>query len=264
LKENYSKLGRKQCAINLGMNVDQVYYMSKKLSLRCINGFGQDSLDINDYNSPIGAYILGFLWSDGHVRKKFNKISLTIVEDDAEEIRSMFEGRDHWAVYNINRSGIKDRNCKNAIEFSISSENLSKLLKEFDYVNKSVKSEEKVIGFINEEYHHYFLRGVSDGDGCFYYNEKNKSRQFSISNSYDYDWSYIESLFESLGIRYKVVQFIRKNKNSKYSQIRITNKEGVLKVGEYIYGGDTFGLSRKRSKFELIKKSCEHKNKKNN
>ena len=92
-----------------------------------------------------------------------------------------------------------------------------------------------------------------DGDGCFYYNEKNNSKQFVLTSTYEQDWGYFESLCNRLEIKYKINRII--NKKSSYSIVRITNKSGINKLGSYIYNNfecDKIGLTRKYDKFISI------------
>jgi hypothetical protein len=109
---------------------------------------------------------------------------------------------------------------------------------------------------IPNELKHYFFRGLIDGDGSFYF--KDYTRQFALTSSYEQDWDYFERLCEYLGIKYKIKRVINFNKKTKKenksSVLRILGKE-IIKLGEYIYKGDDFGLSRKINKYKKIKKS---------
>jgi hypothetical protein len=116
-------------------------------------------------------------------------------------------------------------------------------------------SADKILSLIPYNLKSYFYLGVVDGDGCFYYknNDKNVVRQFSISSTYEQDWSYVEDIFRLLNIKYSIQRTLRKN--SKYSQIRITNKIDIYNFGNFIYENiniDNIGLDRKYNKFKLI------------
>jgi len=94
----------------------------------------------------------------------------------------------------------------------------------------------------------YFILGWIDADGCFYWNEKHKLRQFYISGSYEQKWDVFEKLLASLGIQYRV---IRINKKIKYSNIRVTGRENINKLGKYIFD-DIIPFQRKYDKYKLI------------
>lgn len=57
-----------------------------------------------------------------------------------------------------------------------------------------------------------------------------------------------ESLLIQLEIEYKIV---RMNKKTSYSNIRITGKNNILKLGEYIFS-DMIPFQRKYDKYKLI------------
>lgn len=127
-------------------------------------------------------------------------------------------------------------------------------MNENDFSKKSIMSPKKIISKIPEELRHYFFRGLVDGDGCFYFNEKNgkiKNRQFSITSSYEQDWSYVSDLFDSLNINYSIR---RVKKKSSYSQIRVTKKKDIQVIGDYMYSGELFGFPRKLNKFNKLVK----------
>ena len=127
---------------------------------------------------------------------------------------------------------------------------------EHDFDKKSYMSADKILSKIPDELKHYFFRGLIDGDGCFYYYKPENGstlRQFALASSYEQDWSYFEKLCKEKNIKYNIKRTIGKNSSS--SVIRITNKDGILKLGEYIYKDlheDNIGLIRKYEKYKLI------------
>jgi hypothetical protein len=94
--------------------------------------------------------------------------------------------------------------------------------------------------------------GWSDGDGCFYYNDKKTLIQFIISGSYDQDWNCLELLCNSLDINYRIDKFLT-NKKHKYSRFLINKNEDILCFGNFIYNDLSLGLPRKLHKFKDIK-----------
>ena len=114
--------------------------------------------------------------------------------------------------------------------------------------NKSIASPEKIFNLIPSELKKYFILGWVDADGCFYWNEKYKLRQFYLSGSFEQNWNVFESLLIQLEIEYKIV---RVNKKTSYSNVRITGKNNILKLGEYIFS-DMIPFQRKYDKYKLI------------
>lgn len=114
-----------------------------------------------------------------------------------------------------------------------------------------------LIKHIPKQFLHHFLRGIIDGDGCFYY-LKGKHRRLSISSCYDQNWDCLSNLFLQLGIGSKVTRRISKHGSN--SVIEICGKNRVKAFGEWLYSGylnDGIGLPRKYNKWLLIRDSCK-------
>ena len=123
-----------------------------------------------------------------------------------------------------------------------------------NYGPHNIKSADRILKNIPSHLYKYWYRGLIDGDGCWYINEKNYNYQFSLAGSYKQDWSYFEHLLNKLKIKYSVQRRIQNNNKS--SCIRITNKHGIIKLGNFIYNNykiDNIGLKRKYDKYKLIK-----------
>ena len=90
--------------------------------------------------------------------------------------------------------------------------------------------------------------GWIDADGCFYWNEKYKLRQFYISGSYEQNWNVFENQLNLLNVEYKIIRISGK---TKYSCIRVTGKVNINKIGIYIFN-DIVPFQRKYEKYKLI------------
>jgi hypothetical protein len=206
--------------------------------------------DFSNIKTKEISYILGFLWADGYIRKPYT-ISSTINMKDSADMKRIFSKTGDWNFYNCNK--LDKRTNRNYTNFTITTSNrcIVDFLIENDYDKKSIVSPTKILSRIPDEYKLYFFRGISDGDGCFY---KNKTLyQYIITGAYEQDWFSVEELFKQLKINYNIR--LSKTKNSKYSQIKITNKNDIDIFGEYIYKNfDNLGLNRKYSKYLEIKK----------
>ncbi len=192
------------------------------------------------------AYILGFLWADGYLNENYpSRIVLEIVRDDWENIKPVFDKTGSWCVTNRNRKGRRPQS-----RAQISNKRMAKYLRECGYGNKNKISACGILEKIPDHLKHYWWRGFFDGDGCVYYNKKECCYQLSLAGSYKQDWKFAKNLFLLLDVRYSI-QRIKKNKsNSQSSCVRITNKDGVKKFCEYIYGSyDGIGLERKYQKY---------------
>ncbi len=99
----------------------------------------------------------------------------------------------------------------------------------------------------------YFLRGLIDGDGCFYQSKDRKTNQFSICSGLAQNWSSILEYFKSHLIKCYLQQETRSNGNS-CSKLRIFGKANIAKLDRLIYFPeyDEIGLSRKFDKCKSI------------
>lgn len=251
LLEIYPKFDRYYCSKILNCTVEQIVYKIRKLNIR-----KDKSLDFNQFKKITGVhipYILGFMWSDGYISNDGRHFNVTGVVEDINKIEFLFDKVGNWCKHIDNREKYGWKNAKTIIG---SNKEIYNFLVENDYKDKSFKSADKILSLIPDDLKHYFFRGLIDGDGCFYYYKPKKGstlRQFILTSTYEQDWSYFVSLCNELEIKYT----IKRNKNDKQSSsvIRITNKEGIIKLGEYIYNGEMFGLNRKFDKYKIIKDS---------
>ncbi len=129
-----------------------------------------------------------------------------------------------WSYHHRNRdrNGIK---CKSLTNAYICDSLLHNFLEENDYLEKSTKSPERIISKIPERLIKYFILGMIDGDGCFYYKE-NCARQFILTGTLNQDWNIFNDIFNSINVKCGLVRFT--SKKTGYSQYRQT-----FRVGEF-------------------------------
>jgi hypothetical protein len=224
---------------------------------REINKNNFDLYDVNpglfiNPTTPEVAYILGLLWADGYIRE-VGSIAIEAVKSDIDIFYPIFLKTGSWLINYRNRSNRKPqgRIHKNNII-------IGKFLIENDYTSKSTASACKILSKIPEHLKHYWFRGLFDGDGCFYINQKQNLIQLSIASSFEQDWGFCEKIMEKLNIKYTIKrsQQLQKGKINKFSVIRVTNRKGIKIFGDYIYNNyenDKIGLPRKYNKFKEIK-----------
>lgn len=268
LKENYPTKGGKYCSEILNKSVGSVRYKANKLGIKLSQEYiseiksqnvlkhqmsrPNDSFKVNPdkfYNikDPEVSYYLGLFWADGYLHK--NGLNVFCASEDISEIKSVLNKIGDWSYY---YRPPREDSWKSITRVYTHNSRVFNLLCENDFNEKSHMSPKKIIGRIPEELRHYFFRGLVDGDGCFYFSEKNGkigARQFSITSCYEQDWSYVSDLFDSLNVNYSIR---RVNNKSSYSQIRVTKKGDIRIIGDYIYQGDNFGFSRKFNKFKKL------------
>lgn len=195
-----------------------------------------------EFASPEHAYLLGFIWADGTIYSQYKRksIRIEIKEDDMNELRKVLDATGKWTYMRrerSNRSPQVTAECSNA--------KLVAFLIDHDYGDKSKASPTKIMESMPDNLHEFFLRGWIDGDGCFYTGKT--SRQFTIAGSFDQDWSALKSIADRLDITYGISKRANKFKSSAF---RISNKNGIQKIGEFVYQTrQDIGLPRKREAF---------------
>lgn len=213
--------------------------------------------------TPEVAYILGLLWADGYIytnpKRSCNRVCIESLESDLSTLLPIFMQTGCWRSYGRNRDNRKPQMC-----IHISNKIFCHFLIENNYKSK-LESACKIISKIPNNLKHYWFRGLVDGDGSFYYNSNTTAKQFNCSSASFQDWSYFELLFNEINIqKYTIRKSViltnssTSGKPSSYSDVRITNRQDIIKFGEYIYQNyenDKIGLERKYNKYLEIKNS---------
>lgn len=269
LIENYKILGPDKSANELGLRKSQIENRIFKLKLKLpvelknsLQSIKPEKCNINpnlflNITTKEIAYLLGLIWADGFLNPSKNgrnsNLGFVMVKEDIEIIKPMLDSIGKWNYYE--RKQPVDT-WKPSINVITNNKRILNFLIEHDYGIKSQASADKILSKIPDNLKHYFFRGLIDGDGCFYHYIPKKGstlRQFALTSTYEQDWSYFEKLCESLDIKYKIKRTT--NNKSSSSVIRITNKDGIKRLGNYIYtnfDSDNIGLIRKNLKYHEI------------
>jgi len=264
---HYPNNGVKYCMDELHITFNQLVGLRNRLKIKLSretyskvrmldkkdHEYSVNPLPFMHITENIIAYLLGLIWADGtifhrnEIGNRKNSVSLTLIKDDFEYIKPLLVKTGQWSYYTYNPAHNKSKyfisaktNNKKLIEFLIS----------MDFHIKSGTGADKILAIIPSNLKRYFFCGLIDGDGCFYYNNKNKIRKFSITSTFVQDWHYFTYMMDQLCITYKIVR--RQTNKGCYSRIEISNFENLQKLRNYLYpNGFEFGLKRKYDKLEL-------------
>ena len=194
------------------------------------------------------AYFIGFFWADGWLSR--NELKIEIVKEDGDDLIKIFETLGDWFVSSRNRP-----NRQIQMSFQTTNKELKTFFTSMGKYPNTIESHEKILKYIPEEFKLYFIRGIIDGDGCFYYNKKRETsgHQFSISARFNQDWSYILKYLSSIGVNCKTI--VTETEKSKSSKIRCSNVYEIRNLISYIYEcDDLIYLKRKKEKaFKILK-----------
>ncbi len=217
-------------------------------------------LAFNDYeNKKELAYFLGFFWADGTINcGKY--LVIEILKEDADDISHIFSKVLDFRITNRHRIGRQEQSV-----FFCKDKDFADFLKEMGKYPHTEETHEKIMTWIGEDYLIYFLRGLIDGDGCFYshYGSKRNINEvvthFTIAASYDQDWDYLCDVCKKYGLSLKIIRRVH-NKKSKSSIVRCSNFGDIQDFINALYEvDDGIYLKRKKDKaFFLIEEHEKH------
>lgn len=203
---------------------------------------------LRDMTQDENVYLMGLLWADGYVGKKY-EIGLEMKSSDFEYIQPLLN------IYGFTVFGKRQRYKKNMKfgnvqkNFRISNISLNSHLQQLEYRSKSFISPQKVLSTIPNDKHYLWWRGFFDGDACFYC--RGALHVFAVWGSINQDWSELKKLFSRLDIQsFRFKKYSRKNGQHLSSCISIGAQDDIEKVGRYIYQNRMdIGFCRKYDKY---------------
>lgn len=242
LNRNVNSIRTKLCRLKISSNIDSSISKEELSKINFQSSFKDLNLDFNSSRTPKElAYFLGFFWADGYVREKDNNIIVEIVEDDANNLKHIFDRLATFSIYRRKREGRQVQ-----ISFRYRSKEIVQFFVSLGKYAHSVESHKKILNYIPECYHIYFLRGLIDGDGNFYSGNKG-CHQFSIASSINQDWDSLILELEKLGLNMSISTTSSSSGNS--SHLRCSNTKNIKKFIEILYKvKDNIWLTRKYNK----------------
>lgn len=187
------------------------------------------------------AYILGFLFADGNVRKDSNNIRICLQEEDKDLLKKIKEEMDLENPINH-----RDYSGQKSIMLSFHKKEIKEdLIKHGCVPNKSLILEPPK--GVPDNLTHHFIRGYFDGDGGFSYSKYGNCDRLV-------PYFYILSTKEVLSwINNYLPKKCGIHKNTGCYVLSTKSRNKVNKIGNYIYNNSNLFLKRKRDKFIKIK-----------
>lgn len=255
---NYSEKGPTYCSKKLNINISTVSSFGKRNGLKVnkdvvLKNMSKSIIDVDDYKHVTKkevAYILGLIWTDGHVSFANNRSKTPIVKHccvcyDSQSSDRVFE-KLNWRNF---KSDNDQSIGKNKMSTSwVSSRELG------DYLIKENFRNKKEGTLIYQKFNNlssHFLRGLFDGDGCITIsNSGKKYKQTAIyfSSTQDQDWKYLTNILDDIKVKYKTR--INVDNLGKSSQLYINESQSILNLCEFMYrDSSNLRLERKYSKY---------------
>lgn len=195
------------------------------------------------------SYLLGFIWGDGYLYKKTNKVTVEIISKDFIYLEPIVNKVGKFTFFSRKKiSQFRKPQCG----FTVTNRIFFNFLLSLGYGDKSYHSHKNILEFIPEHLKSFWLRGFFDADGCIYYNKENYCLQSTFCSSYEQDWSFFSDYLTSNNIKNTIIY--RNYKKTKHSVVRIIGKKNNLNLFNLLYENQKydFGYKRKFDKFAGI------------
>lgn len=196
---------------------------------------------VDDQNK---AYILGFFYADGCNSMSKNTIHMSLQEDDfeiLEKIRIEIGSNRELEYIDNTKKSVKDGfNYKNQYRLAVFNKHWCDRLSELGMV--SAKS--LVIQFpyfLDESLYPHFIRGVMDGDGCIY--KQDKVYVVTITSTKQFCEKLQKIVYQELGIPSKLEE--ASNKNGITYVWKINRKADNKKFLDWLYEDAEMYMKRK-------------------
>lgn len=189
------------------------------------------------------AWLLGFLASDGNIKKNRNEICITLSKVDKE---ILYKIKDELSI----ETDIKDYISSNGYESSSlrwTCQEHKEDLKKYSIIpNKTFILQPPIE--LNSKYWIDYIRGFFDGDGSINFLNNNKSLRWQVCSASKDIIIFILNVLESYGIPKVNIQIDNRHHNPLYIIQYSTN--ATKKIYNILYTPNSLFLKRKKDKFE--------------
>lgn len=255
IKEKSVHFTRQQISKNLGLTVGQVEYLSRinniKLTIKeppvYKYEFNHNYFDIVD--TPNKSYILGFIFADGCIYKTHERSRLSINLSIKDKCILDFIKKELNGTFPIVCKYNGGKFCR----ITIDSRHMIDRLIEIGI--KPLKTYDKDVPNIPNEFKKYFLLGYFDGDGCIY----RRTRQIRGREKKDYSWSICAKLKERLeNIRtinnLEKYGYVTESRKGEYTLgiWYVYSKKQIIDIYNLLYDDKSWCLERKRKIMEKV------------
>lgn len=192
----------------------------------------------NKINSESKAYFLGLIFSDGSISGQ----RLSIASNDQDLIRDCKK---------LIKSEVPIYQYKNSFMLIIGNRNIYNALRSLGVLERK-SWKEYGLPSIPKTLMWHFLRGVFDGDGSFFIDDRNKWKYLCASFSCGSRkfLQEIERWLKNHGIKTQNIRFDGKPNNTGSWQLRIARKKAIKKFTDYLYKNASCLLDRK---YKIVK-----------
>lgn len=211
----------------------------------CATSFRQKANDPNIFeyeDNDLIFYILGLIWSDGNLNKELNKVSLCFKDlDFVKLLYPYFSDIHKHKIYSYKRNGYSSHLIINTNSYFIEELISYGLTPNKSYTITYPKN-------IPEEYSYSFIRGVFDGDGSVYIQNRYKNTTYLGVTIVSANKQFLESIQKILKKEFIDSNIILDFRGS-VCCLKIYKKDSIKKFFNFIYKDTKFYLQKKRNVF---------------
>lgn len=202
----------------------------------------------DNIDTPNKAYILGLLYADGCNHTPHNAIHLSLQEDDYYLLLRIKVEMEYEGDLRFNNLNVKNDNYKNQYILCINDEYMSNQLEKLGVVNaKSLIAKFPSEKQVPNEFVRHFIRGILDGDGCIYFNEKDNKYVVQIVGTKDICVN-ISNILNSMNIK-NHTRRISEKYNENTWEVRMCGNKSSYEFLNWIYNDSDIKMERKYHKY---------------
>jgi hypothetical protein len=233
IKNHYQSQSAKEISLALSIRIQDVYNFVNKSKIKKLGKVGKYNVDITKFvniTEPEMAYFLGFFWADGYIwRDTKSKSKILMLHFLTEDYLTIKEPLHKIVDWDVRFENIKNRNPSSFLSFR--GFDIADFLTSFDYIDRTMKSPERIINHIPENIRHYWFRGYLDGDGFI---SQNRTK-ITFSSGFHQNWNFMIRLCESLNIQKFTINHSINKLGHKNSLFYMSDLESCCRLIKYIY-----------------------------
>ena len=223
------------------------YLKKEKIETNRRRKYYLDESTFNIINSEEKAYWLGFFLADTCIKGRNNSMfSISLKKEDSYILKDLNSFLKSNYPIKEERIKLKEKTYETS-SLRISSKPFCESLEKFGIINnKTFKTTFNYNNEVPKEFLSSYLRGIFDGDGWFSnsLHTKGKSKELGFCGTKEICEGIQLLLLNELNVRTNL------SKIKKIYRIRISNKDDILKVYNYLYKNKTYYLKRKYEKIK--------------
>lgn len=255
IREHYTLMTYAEIALALGRTKSAVQSRCHKLGLMKKTSSKKKVLNSNYFESidtEEKAYWLGFISADGCVSwnnyKNAYFFKITLQQSDSDYLRKFIHAIDGKFDVKLKTTKVKFNDAYKEYpicEVSFTDKKFTSDLLKYISVNKTEYM--RIPSQVPSHLIRHYIRGFSDGDGCFYCNAETRRKSYSIvGKCYDL-LNDIRNELESAGIHAEIYPKAATN-----WRLVISRQNEISKLDQYFYKDATVFMERKYLKLQEI------------